>query len=416
MSTSSQQEPPRPPAAGGDAADAPPAAAPPPPRKKIKENPQEVAPQPPRYAKLQSGRTLVGHPTLDQDEHHQRRRLEMRKKAGGGGLPNHVFIVCADTQLGMTSGNAEWETELEYSRLAVKLINSMMDNEAKAPEERPLFCCMCGDLVDMTAGIFENKPKQAAPAERWTRQECDDVQARQNADFKEVWNDLHEDLPLVCMCGNHDVGNRPNAASIERYTSEFGDDYLSFWANGSYNIVLNTSLFSDPSDAVELYDRQLEWIQDRLQYANDNGATHIFVFGHHAWFLYDENETPESMDGKSPIPPPADFLPPIADSYFHIPIERRKPMLDLFRRHGVTACFAGHFHQNMTSKTSWGMPMITTGPLSVVLESTGIPKDFTEPKKRGIRIVRVVNESDGGGGDEEKKKKSGTFEHEFMAL
>ena len=58
-----------------------------------------------------------------------------------------------------------------------------------------------------------------------------------------------QDIPLVCLCGNHDVGNRPNAVTIEEYKREFGDDYLAFWAGGCRCIVVNTSLYNDPSDA-----------------------------------------------------------------------------------------------------------------------------------------------------------------------
>jgi hypothetical protein len=46
-----------------------------------------------------------------------------------------------------------------------------------------------------------------------------------------------------------DVGNRPTIESISSYTAQFGDDYFSFWVNGVKCIVLNLSLYSDPSGA-----------------------------------------------------------------------------------------------------------------------------------------------------------------------
>jgi hypothetical protein len=76
------------------------------------------------------------------------------------------------------------------------------------------------------------------------------------------------------------------------------------------------------------------------------------------------------------------------DSYFNIPLENRKFVLSLFRKHNVKACFSGHFHQNLVSKTSWGMDMIITGPLSLVLKSNGKPKS-TEPDLNGMRVVEV---------------------------
>ena len=59
---------------------------------------------------------------------------------------------------------------------------------------------------------------------------------QQVKDFKRVWSGLNPAIALVCLCGNHDVGNRPTKASIEHWTSSFGDDFLSFWANGTFNV------------------------------------------------------------------------------------------------------------------------------------------------------------------------------------
>ena len=55
---------------------------------------------------------------------------------------------------------------------------------------------------------------------------------------------------------------------------------------------------------------------------------------------------------------------------------------------GVNAAFSGHFHQNVVSKADFGMDMIITAPLSIVLESSGKPKQ-EEVNGRGIRIVEV---------------------------
>ena len=76
-----------------------------------------------------------------------------------------------------------------------------------------------------------------------SREVCDAIQDEQNQDFKKLWSRLHQDIALVCLCGNHDIGNRPTPRSIARFRSAFGDEYLAFWANGSYNIVLNNVLF-----------------------------------------------------------------------------------------------------------------------------------------------------------------------------
>ena len=318
--------------------------------------------------------------------------------------PAHTFVVAADTQFGMLDRNrppkGDWEclSEVEYSRRAIECINNL--------SPRPLFCCVCGDLVDMTSNVYAGLKKDDDTQDQWTTRECDDIQNAQNAVFQKTWVDLHPDIPLVCVCGNHDVGDRPTAASIERFQKAFGDDRLAFWANGSYNIVLNTSLVSDPESAPDLDKKQWKWLQDRLKYARESCARIIFVFGHHPWFLYDENEDEGTLPGTITWPgdtwgPKPESFQGFPDSYFPIPRERRRRFLELFERYQVTACFAGHFHQNLVTKTSFGMGMITTGPLSVVLQST---HNMTkEPFVRGFRVVRV-------------DAAQGSFTHEYVPL
>ncbi len=53
----------------------------------------------------------------------------------------HRFVVCADTQFGITKNNESWQAEMEYSVGAVNLINAM--------EPRPAFVCVCGDLGEI---------------------------------------------------------------------------------------------------------------------------------------------------------------------------------------------------------------------------------------------------------------------------
>jgi hypothetical protein len=218
--------------------------------------------------------------------------------------------------------------EIEFSRQAVKAINAL--------EPKPLYCCVCGDIADMTANIFagtKKPPNRNAPAASaaeqgvYTEQECNAIQDLQNKDFIDEWSNLDPSIALVCLCGNHDVGNRPSAVSIQRFTETFGDDYLAFWAGTTYNIVLNTNLFSDSSLVPDLLQEQLQWLQDRLEAVTtgSNKPSHIFVFGHHPWFLYRDDETAGEMKGISPLPPNwGSGAPFIADSYFHIPLEKRK--------------------------------------------------------------------------------------------
>jgi len=306
---------------------------------------------------------------------------------------SYSFVVCADTQIGMYSQNKEWETELAYSRQAVELINSL--------NPRPLWCIMCGDIADMELSFYEN-------TKGFTRNDCFRIQKQQYADFQKVYAQLHPDICMVCVCGNHDIGNRPTPASMDIWKNAFGDDTVAFWVNGTYNICLNTTLIKDHSapGSQELYDSQLEWLKDRLAYAKTNHAGNIFVFGHHPWFIYSEDEIDEDMTGISPEPKHWGFQRNgVPDYYFHIPLEYRRIYMELFREYGVSASFSGHFHQNMVSKSSFGMDMIITSSLSTVFDSTGKPKSFisTDPNCRGIRLVDV-------------QSKSCKYQHRFLPL
>jgi serine/threonine-protein phosphatase CPPED1 len=338
------------------------------------------------FAKVQTGRTLV-HPKLPQPEDVQDSPKDSFTDVGASlpSLPSFSFVVCADTQIGMISDNKEWETELEYSRIAIQYINNL--------QPRPLFCCVCGDLCDMEATFWKNQQNV------FTKEQCDEIQEQQRKDFQKTWSALHEDIALVCLCGNHDIGNRPTPSSIDSFKEHFGDDYLAFWSTQhSYNIVVNSTLFSNPTGAQDLYQQQLEWLEQRLQYADSQKATSIFVFGHHPWFLYTETEGADSMTGVS-----AYKQWTFPDHYFHIPKEQRMPVMDLFQKYHVTAAFSGHFHQNMVSEASFGMKMIVTSSLSDVMNSTGKPKDFDEPSTIGIRLA-TVNDQDG------------SFQHRFISL
>ena len=104
-----------------------------------------------RYTNAQRNRTLI-HPLLPQPSEEEEQmhlnyvnnemtcqdcvapKSEMTRYAD-----HYSFVVCADTQLGMTNMNRDWNIELDNTRRAVKLINSL--------ENKPSFCACCGDLA-----------------------------------------------------------------------------------------------------------------------------------------------------------------------------------------------------------------------------------------------------------------------------
>lgn len=352
-----------------------------------------------RFTNAQFNRTLC-HPCLPQpynDNEDKNSQTEMVSSR-----PSHRFVIAADTQFGVmmdgfVMANPSWESEIELSRQCVAKINAM--------EPKPLFVSVCGDLVD-TEGSFTNScASWKNVMNSWERST---VHRQQNQDFKQVWSDLDKNIGLVCLCGNHDIGSRPTPESIDFFKDSFGDEYLSFWANGTYNICVNNCLFYENEGAPDLYQEQLTWLEGRLSYANEKGATHIFVFSHYPWFLYHEDETKEDVASASKPPKgwgeQGDEFP---DWYFHVPLERRKEAFKLFKEYKVTACFSGHFHQNLSAKTSWGMDMIVTGPLSLILKSSSKQnlfeeKNEEEPDVCGMRIVDV--------------EATGKFTHKFVPL
>ena len=60
--------------------------------------------------------------------------------------------------------------------------------------------------------------------------------------FKETMAGIDPSIALLCLCGNHDLGNLPNKATVDLFTSRFGSDYFAFWAGGCRCLVLNSSL------------------------------------------------------------------------------------------------------------------------------------------------------------------------------
>lgn len=137
-------------------------------------------------------------PTLTEDEE-------------GSWEGNFIFIQAADTQFGLIdqakTGSLKTnvqDDEIALTKIAIEKANQLVP--------RPRFFIVCGDLVN------------AFPSARYR----DD----QVKTFKDLFAQLHSDVPLVCVCGNHDVGDTPTRESVVEYRNNFGDDYFTFWKGG----------------------------------------------------------------------------------------------------------------------------------------------------------------------------------------
>ncbi|KAK9506148.1 hypothetical protein O3M35_008136 [Rhynocoris fuscipes] len=215
------------------------------------------------------------------------------------------FVQGADTQFGLIARYIEhlkepqWEKEKVLSRICVEKINKL--------SPKPKFFVICGDLCD------------ALPDTDW------EVRQKQIKDFYEIFQGIDKSIPLVCVCGNHDVGDQPTVESVSRYRSSFGDDYFSFWAGGVFFIVINTQYYYDGSKVPEITAEQEKWLDEQLKFSSQSKHGAV-IFQHIPWFLEDPETTTES--------------------YFFIKKETRIPMLEKLYKNGVRYVFCGHYHRN----------------------------------------------------------------------
>jgi len=211
-----------------------------------------------------------------------------------------MFAQMADTQIGMreTFGNGPkgWEEE-------VRLFNDAIDELNRL---RPKFAIVCGDLIDQM-------PSAPNPTKR----------RRQIKDFKTCCE--RSKVPLVCVCGNHDVGNAPSPKTIRSYRRDFGDDYFAFWVSGVKCLVLNSQLWKDDSNAKDMRRKQNEWLRAELAKPDTEEAKYVLAFCHIPPFLFEKDEP---------------------NGYFNFEKTVRKWLLDLLSHHKVRKVFCGHYHRS----------------------------------------------------------------------
>lgn len=290
---------------------------------------------------------------------------------GGPERPFH-FVQMADTQLGMEAmfqpaGAAGrqafgWAQELALMRRAAEEVNRL----------RPAFAIVCGDLVNEYPPEESGASPAAADGE---------LRARQERDFKEVMDLVDPEIPLLCVCGNHDVGNRPNARTIRRYTDSFGDDYFAFWCHGVKCLVVNSQLWKDDSDCEDLRRNMDEWLERELEVEEGAQPRRILVFSHIPPFINEPDEK---------------------DEYFNLDRGLRHNLLTKFAAKGAVAWFCGHYHRNAGGVYRAGdgreLEVVVTGavgtqivdkPGGEPLGLSGIGGHLIGEECSGLRVVRV---------------------------
>jgi 3',5'-cyclic AMP phosphodiesterase CpdA len=237
------------------------------------------------------------------------------------------FIMIADPQLGMYARDQNFVRETANFEFVIASINRL----------KPGFVIMLGDLV--------NKPG-------------DPEQLRE---FKRISGKIDPSVPIYYVAGNHDVMAQPTPESLAAYRQNVGRDYYSFRAGPIYGIVLNSTLIHSPQKAEAEYQEQLAWLKAELEKAKGSGAPHVVVFQHHPYFVENAQEP---------------------EQFGNIPMERRKPFLDLLHQHNVKYVFAGHVHKNSEGKDG-DLEMTVTGPVSMPFGDEG----------SGIRLAEVTSAS-----------------------
>ena len=214
-----------------------------------------------------------------------------------------------------------------------------------ANQLRPAFVVVCGDIV-----YHWDSDPQADEARRIGRL-------------------LDDGIDLHWVAGNHDVGadenhTIPTADTLERYRTRFGPDNYAFQQGDTSFIVLNSSIMQAPQEVPDEWKSQLEFLGHELEEARRGGSAHIVLFTHIPLFVHDPEEDTPLFNRTA------------------VPIERRRPILDLLRRYGADAVFAGHLHGNVYASDG-PMQMVTSGPVGYPVSIDG----------SGFREVHVTPDS-----------------------
>ena len=238
------------------------------------------------------------------------------------------FIQLSDPQFGLfeARGAAPGDGTFPETALYEKAI-------AAANRLKPAFVVVTGDLVQ------------------------DPENDVQHAELMRITAQLDSDIPMRFATGNCDVGNTPTVESLRVYREKFGHENYSFDVEGSHFVVLNSSVCVDPSEVRGEWNSLLEFLRSDLD-AHSPESGHTILLMHHPLFGTSADQPDEGIS--------------------FVPLERRRIMLDLLRKHKASGVFTGHWHRNSYAADG-DMLMVISGPVGFPLGD--------DPS--GLRIVKV---------------------------
>jgi serine/threonine-protein phosphatase CPPED1 len=216
--------------------------------------------------------------------------------------------MLADPQFGMYALDKDFVRETANYEFTVAAVNRL----------KPAFVIVLGDMVNKTGD------------------------AAQIGEFLRITKKIDASIPVRYVAGNHDIGHEPAPNALAEYRKSFGPDYYSFRSGPVYGIVLDSNLIIAPQKDEADAQAQMAWLKKELETAKGAGVSQIVIFQHHPYFLKEPNEP---------------------DQYGTIPLERRRPMLELLRQYGVRYVFAGHTHKNNIVKDG-DMEIVASGPVA----------------------------------------------------
>ncbi|MDP6823403.1 MAG: metallophosphoesterase [Dehalococcoidia bacterium] len=244
------------------------------------------------------------------------------------------FIQLSDPQLGLMADRGQVSPEQGIAP-EVALFEAAI---AEANRLQPDFVVVTGDL---------------------SQNNMDPVEV---GEIKRIGGQLHPSIPIYWAPGNRDTsyGNVASAELIERYRQEFGPDFHAFTHKGVTFVVLSSTVIFDPSQVPDEWERQLEFVGSELAASVERGDGERIIFSHHPLFTADPDEE---------------------NAGSNLPLVRRRPLLELFRRHDVSAVFAGHLHRNNYARDG-DMLMVVTSAVGFQGGDDG----------SGYRVVKVLRD------------------------
>ena len=260
------------------------------------------------------------------------------------------FIQAADSQFGLIDRflkklpKACWDDEIALSESLVAACNKL--------KPKPKFMIICGDLVDSYPyRVDPMKDERPYPLDHELRE-------KQLKDFIRIFSKLNIDIPLVCLCGNHDIGDEPTLETVNSYKRIFGEDYFYFILNDVLFIVLNSQFYKHRAFVEDYAQKQDAWLNEILTKCKSFKTA--IVFQHIPWFLAKPDED---------------------EDYFNIEPKTRAVWLDKLKDAVVKKVMCGHYHRNAGG---WhgDMELVVTSAIGAQIG----------PDLSGARLVSVLQD------------------------